>query len=49
VITFDSRPGTPTNSAGIPPVMTFCSWMISVFRFAPNVPVSGSVTLMPSK
>jgi hypothetical protein len=48
-MTVESRPGVPTYSAGMPPVSTFCSWMISVLRFEPNVPVTGSVTLMPLK
>ena len=29
----------------MPPVVTFCSWMTSVFMLAPNNPVIGSVTL----
>ena len=37
-MTVESRPGVPTYSAGMPPVSTFCSWMISVLRFEPNVP-----------
>ena len=48
VTTLDSSPGAPTYSAGMPPVSTCCSWMISVLRLAPNVPLTPSVTLMPS-
>ena len=48
VMTLDSSPGAPTYSVGMPPVSICCSWMISVLRLAPNVPLTPSVTLMPS-
>ena len=49
VTTLEMSPVAPMYSAGMPPVITFCSWMISVLRLAPKVPVTGSVTFIPSK